>query len=333
MSTFLLTILPFIDLHCHLDGAINVEIARKLAETQNIMLPIETDEELLELISVPNDCENLNDFLKCFDFPLSLMQTKQGITEAFFLVAKEMKKQGLLYLELRFAPQLHCQKRLSQDEVIKAALKGIKKSRLHTNLILCCMRGEKTHEANIETIEMAKKYLKKDNGVVAVDLAGAEALFPTNDYAKEFLLAKKYKIPFTIHAGEVPNSAESIKNALDFGANRLGHGIHLEDDEKLLDYVVKNKIPLEIAPTSNRQTKAFSDMTQYPFKKYFDAGVSVTINTDDPAISRTTLKAEYEYIQKMFDLTDDDLRKIQENAIDAAFTTEKTKKWLRGCVK
>lgn len=317
-----------IDLHCHLDGAITPDIAKKLGALQNIELPAKDDDELLKKLSVPEDCESLNDFLQCFGLPLRLLQTKEGIAEAIRLVQENAKSEGIIYLEIRFAPQLHQINGLTQKEVIEAALEGLKQSDLHTNLILCLMRSDHNQDENLETVELAKKYLVKDEGVVAVDLAGAEALFKTADFKKEFELARSYGIPFTIHAGEA-DGAESVKAAIEFGAKRIGHGVRVNEDPELLEYIVKNEIPLEMCPNSNRQTKAVSDMTKYPLQEYLAKGVKVTINTDDPAICRTNLKNEFSYIEKMYGITSDQKKQLLLNAADAAFCSENFKKYLK----
>ena len=317
-----------IDLHCHLDGAITLEIAKALGNLQNIELPAKNDDELLKKLSVPETCESLNDFLQCFGLPLRLLQTKKGISEAVRLVQENAKSQGLIYLEIRFAPQLHLINGLTQEEVILAALDGLKASELHTNLILCLMRSDHNQDENLETVKLAKKYLVKDEGVVAIDLAGAEALFKTKDFEKEFSLARDYGIPFTIHAGEA-DGAESVKTALKLGAKRIGHGVRVNEDPELLEYIVKNEIPLEMCPNSNRQTKAVSDMTKYPLQEYLAKGVKVTINTDDPAICRTNLKNEFSYIEKMYGITSDQKKQLLLNAADAAFCSENFKKYLK----
>ena len=126
---------------------------------QQITLPAATDEELLSLLSVPDTCENLNDFLKCFDLPLSLLQTEEALEEAVYLILSEMKEDGVIYAELRFAPQLHTQKEMTQETAIHAALRGLKRAPIPGNLILCCMRGDLNQKENLETLELAKKYL------------------------------------------------------------------------------------------------------------------------------------------------------------------------------
>jgi len=313
-----------IDLHCHLDGSITVDIAKKLAKLQDIELPAKSDEGLLEKLSIPESCESLNDFLTCFALPLQLLQTKEGISQAFYLVQEMFRQQGLIYLELRFAPQLHCERGLSQEEVIQAALEGLKKSALHTNLILCLMRSDHNQRENLETVELAKKYLREDEGVVAIDLAGAEGLFKTQAFEEAFKLARKYNIPFTIHAGEA-DGPQSVKKALDFGAVRIGHGVRIDQDDELMEYIAAKHIPLEMCPNSNRQTKAVADMTNYPLRIFLERGIKVTINTDDPAICRTNLKSEFDYIKKMYGITKQEEKALLLNAAEAAFCSDQYK--------
>ena len=323
--------IPYIDLHCHLDGSITLDIARKLAELQNIELPAD-DAELESKLSVPESCESLNEFLECFALPCSLMQTKEGITESVRLVQEKNKEQGVAYLELRFAPQKHCDNGLTQRDAIEAALAGLKMCDLHTNLILCLMRGNDNTKENMETVELAKEYLVKDGGVVAIDLAGAEALFHTSEFAAPFAKAKEYGIPFTIHAGEA-DGASSVKDALDYGAARIGHGVRTKEDSALLEYVIKNRVPLEMCPNSNRQTKSVDDMTKYPIREYLAKGVKVTINTDDPAICRTTIAKEFAYIEKKFGITATDKKTMLLNAAEAAFTDDVTKAELKAQIE
>ena len=317
----------YIELHLHLDGAVTTDIARKLAKIQGIPLP-QDDSELEKQLTVPNGCENLNDFLKCFALPLSFMQTKEGLSEAVRLVSENIRSQGVVYAEIRFAPQLHTEKGMTQEDAVKAALKGISETELKVNLILCCMRGEGNEAANNETLELAKKYLVKDGGVVAIDLAGAEALFPTENYRGLFKKAKEANIPFTIHAGEADGS-ESVKLAVEYGASRIGHGVRSYEDAEVVQTLKEKGIALEMCPTSNRQTHAVEDMSQYPFMDYLNNGLAVTLNTDDMGIEGTTLADEFRYMEKSFGLTAEQEKQILENAVDSAFTTDEVKAQLR----
>lgn len=316
--------MKYIDLHLHLDGSITVEIAKKLAALQNIELPTKDDKELEKLIRVPSDCKNLVEFLKCFDLPLSLLQTPSGLEEATYLILENMKKEGNIYVELRYAPQLHCLKGMNQEDAIKATLRGLKKSSLKANLILCLMRGEGNDDANKETVELAKKYLVKDGGVVAVDLAGAESLFPTSKYREIFTLVKRYNIPFTIHSGE-SEGPEGVKLAIEYGTSRIGHGVRIRENKEVMELVKQKRIPLELCPTSNVQTCAVKSLEDYPLIDYLNYGILVTLNTDDPAIEGTSISEEYKklHLDKKQSLI------LLNNAIDAAFTSKEVKVELR----
>lgn len=318
--------MKYIDLHAHLDGSITLDIAKKLAKMQNIAIP--DDQKLLKLIRAPENLENLNDFLKCFEFPLSLLQTEKSIAEAVRLVLENMKNDSVIYTEIMFAPQLHTKNGLSQEKVISAALEGLKNSDLHANLLLCIMRGEGNEKENDKTLELAQKHITNDGGIVGLNLAGAEALYPTENYHTLFEKAKKCGIPFSIHAGEA-DGAESIKSAIEMGASRIGHGVRAYENKNVVQMIKNRGITLEMCPTSNRLTKAVCDMKKYPFMTYLNSNVKVTINTDDLAIEGTTITKEFQYMEKTFGLTRDKQIEILKTAADAAFTTEKVKAWLK----
>ena len=318
----------YIDLHIHLDGAITLDIAKKLAKIQNITLPTNNDTELEKLLSVPDDCKSLDEFLKCFDFPSSLMQTKEGLSESVRLVADNIQSQGVIYAEFRYAPQNHKLKGMTQEESIQAALDGLKKTSLKANLILCFMRGDGNEAENEETLELAKKYLTKDGGVVGLDLAGAEGLYPTSKYKDLFGKAKEYGIPFTIHAGEAAG-ADSVKDALDFGAVRIAHGGRSGEDKDIINTLKNKGIAVEMSPTCSRLTHAVEDMTKYPFMEYLHNGIKVTLGTEDMGIERTTIAKEFEYMEKNYGLTYEEKKTLLLNSVDAAFTTDEVKKDLR----
>ena len=318
----------YIDLHLHLDGAITVPIAKQLAEIQGFQLPTDSDEELEKYLTVPPDCKSLNDFLRCFEIPGYLLQTPVGLREAVRLVADNIKSQGVVYAEIRFAPQYHTKDGMTQEEAIKAALEGLKETELKANLILCCMRGDGNDAQNEETIELAAKYLVEDGGVVAVDLAGAEALYPTENYSELFAKARELGIPFVIHAGEAAG-AESVRYAIEFGAKRIGHGVRIFEDPEVVALVKEKGVTLEMCPTSNAQTRAIDNMSEYPLMKYLDDGIKVTLNTDDMGIEGTTLANEYRIMEEYFNLSPEQERILLTNAVEAAFTTDAVKNQLR----
>ena len=307
-----------VELHIHLDGSLSIENIKKIAILQNIDIP--GDVEIVNKM-IAKDCHDLNEFLTKFDFPLSLLQTKEGITNAVKNLEEELIQQGIIYAEIRFAPQLHVRKGLTVEEVVNAAIEGLKLSSLKSNLILCCMRGN-NHEENIETVKLAKKYLGK--GVCAIDLAGAEGLYPTSDYEDIFELANELGIPFTIHAGEA-DGPSSVYDAIRFGAKRIGHGVKSIEDLELIKILKEKNITLEICPTSNIYTGIYDKISDIPIKEFIDNGVKITINTDDPVICNTTLKNELTLVKDVFNLTDKEMIKLQLNAINASFASKQVK--------
>lgn len=314
-----------IDLHMHLNGSLSAEIVIALAKKHNVELPTYDAEQLKKLISVPLDCDSLNEYLKCTKIPRLVTQTKDGISDAVFMLLEELKNQGLIYAEIRFAPQRHRDNGLSQEEVVLSALDGLKKSSLKAKLVLCCMRGNDLEKENLETIDIAKKYLGK--GVGGVDLAGAEALFKTQDYKNVFEYAKKLGVPITIHAGEA-DGPESVIDALDMGATRIGHGIRSVYDEKLIKRLIDENITLEMCPSSNFQTRAVLNKVDYPLRKFLDLGVKVTLNTDNKTISSTELEGEFEFAEKELGLKKEERKILYENAINASFTSAEEKQEL-----
>ncbi|MBQ8844682.1 MAG: adenosine deaminase [Clostridia bacterium] len=315
-----------IDLHMHLNGSLSTQVILKIAREENVSLPTYDEKELQKLISVPKNNQSLNDYLKCTAVPRLVTQTEKGIENAVYYLLEELAEQGLIYTEIRFAPQRHRDNGLTQEQVVLSAIKGVKKSRIKASLILCCMRGDNLFEENLETVNLAEKYLNK--GVGGLDLAGAEAKFKTIDYKDLFDIASKKNIPFTIHAGEA-DGAKSVSDAIDFGARRIGHGIRSIEDDEVISKLIKNNVYLEICPSSNLQTRAVEGIEQYPFRKLLEKGVKLTVNTDNKNISDTTLIEEFKILEDNFGLTRDEKKELLYNSLDAAFLIESEKEELR----
>lgn len=316
-----------IDLHIHLNGSISAEDILKLASMQNITLPTTDITQINKLISVDKSCPSLNQYLTCSELTRLVTQTHLGIEQGVKLILEKLKDEGLIYCELRFAPSLQTANGLTQEDSVLAALSGINQvPEIKANLILCLMRGKDTHNANIETINIAEKYLGK--GVVGIDLAGAEAIFPTKDYQKEFELARTKNIPITIHAGEA-DGAESVTAALDFGASRIGHGIRSIEDQTLLNRLKNQHTTIEMCPSSNFHTKAVDNIQDYPFRKFLDMGLCVTINTDNKVISNTSLQEEFNFIRQHYNLSKEEELTLLLNSVNGAFISNYEKEELK----
>jgi adenosine deaminase len=313
-----------IDLHLHFDGSLSLSNARALAALEGVALP-EDDNELKVALTVSPDCKDLGEYLTKFAFPLSLLQSEAAIEQGMYTLCRELDGEDCIYAEIRFAPQLHLNKGLDQKKVVEAAIRGFKRSAIDGGLILCCMRGDDNAALNETTVEMAREYLGK--GVVALDLAGNEAGFPTDSFASLFARARELQVPFTIHAGEA-DCAESVRSALAMGASRIGHGVRSIEDPELVDILAKNHIALELCPISNIQTTVFDDISEYPIRQFLKAGVAVTVNSDNRSVSATTARQEMLLLKNTFALTDEEEKALLHSSVDAAFASEALKKKL-----
>ena len=316
-----------IDLHLHLDGSLSEQDFLYLAKKDGIDL----GKEFPNNIYVPEDCPSLEVYLERFDLPLLLLQTKENIKHVTNSLVRRLDNMGYIYAEIRFAPQLHTAKGLNQMEVAQAALKGLEcglkdcKNLYDANLILCCMRHGST-EVNKETVEVANKL--KGTHVVAVDLAGAEAMHPCTYYKEVFDLAKKYKLNITIHAGEATGSDE-VMMALDNGATRIGHGVHLSLDKDTVKRVNDNNVCFEFCPTSNLQTKSLKTYKDCPIMDFMRLGMAVTVNSDNMTVSNTDVYQEFSHLYQTFNLSKDDVYKIIKTSIEHAFIDDKKKDKLK----
>ena len=316
--------MPKIVLHLHLDGSIDMEDAYLWAKEDGLKI---TKKELEQELQVNDDCHNLNDYLEKFDLPCKLLQTCERLEKTSYHLFLKLSKMNVKYAEVRFAPNKHLAKKLTLDDVVISVINGMNKANVETGImggiILSMMRGD-SKEDNIRVINLAQKYLKK--GVVAIDLAGAEAIYPTTDYVDLFRYAKIKGIPFTIHAGEAAG-VESIKAALDAGAKRIGHGIRAIDDEAIQKIIVDKQVLLEVCMTSNYQTEAVKG--KHPIEKLYNNGIKISINTDNDTVSNIDINKEYTKILNETDLTMDDLWKCNKESIDYIFADQIVKDKLQ----
>lgn len=312
--------IPLIDLHLHLDGSISLSSAKELLALENKSI---SDDEIKNMLTAPPGCD-LTEYLKRFEFPLSLLQTKKSISLAVSNLLSELENEGLVYAEIRFAPMLHQERGLSLDDVVEAALEGREKSHLKCNFILCMMRHA-SYDENKKTIDLAYRYLNK--GVVALDLAGDESKYKTEDFASLFEYAKGLSIPFTIHAGEA-SGAKSVYDAINMGASRIGHGIRALESDEVVSLLKDKKIPLEICPKSNIDTGVYESIDNYPLNELINKGIIVTINTDDMSVSDITLTKQFKMLEG-FNLN---ISELLLNSVFSSFADDETKKYLKDII-
>ncbi len=300
----LLRQLPKTDLHLHLDGSLRLTTVQDLARERGIALPADDLKGLRDILEVGMECESLEEYLRAFSITVPLLQDAEALTRTSFELAEDAHRENVLYAEIRYSPLLHREGGLSLDEVITAVERGLTRARdqfgIRTGQILCGIRHI-SPESSLELARLAVDW--KGRGVVGFDLAGAERDYPAKDHREAFYLVQNNNVNITIHAGEAFGPA-SIHQALHYcGAHRIGHGVRLREDEDLLQYVNDHRIPLEICPTSNVQTKAVPSLAEHSLPFYLDRGLRVTINTDNRLISGTDASRELWVVAKQFDLS------------------------------
>lgn len=321
--------LPKIDLHLHLDGAVRTGTILDLADRHEVSLPAEDADELESYVTVPPDCRSLSDFLNCFETLYPVLQYTDSVERVAFELCEDLEKQGVIYAEVRFAPHLLTREGATQEEVVRAALRGLerggKRAEINVNLILCLYRNNE-YSTNVRTLELAEKFM--DRGIVGIDLAGDESKYDRIEHPELFKEAREQGLGVTIHAGEA-GPASNVREALDSGARRIGHAVRSFDDPGLMDRLKKENIPLELCFTSNLQTQAVETASEHPLQDFYRNGNDVTINTDDPRISRTDINREYCKILETFDFGLEDCRRFLTNAADAAFVSDRKSEHLK----
>ncbi|BBI33000.1 adenosine deaminase [Cohnella abietis] len=316
----LLKILPKVDLHVHLDGCIKPDTLIKLANDQGKSLPSYDTEELIPLVQVVEDCPNLTEYLSKFDFVLPFLQTGEALEQTAYEAVEQAHEHNIKYIEVRFAPLLHRENGLTTDDTIHHVIEGLKRGEasfgIKSRVIAICMRNH-TVEENLQVIEAASHFI--GHGLVAVDLAGDETSFPAALFREVFELAQNLNIPITIHAGEAAGPSNIEEAAIRLGAQRIGHGVRLNEDKNIFNLIRDQQIPLELCPTSNIQTKAVSGWDAYPIKDYYDQGIICTVNTDNPGVSGTNITKEYQLLTEKFGFTLHEITVLILNGVEASF--------------
>src|ERR687883_543651 len=326
---------PKVLLHDHLDGGLRPGTVVGLAqETGYSELP-ETDPDKLGLwFREAADSGSLERYLETFSHTVGVMQTRDALVRVARECAEDLAEDGVVYAEVRYAPEQHLAAGLSLEEVVEAVNEGFRQGerlaredghRIRVGALLTAMR----HAArSLEIAELANRY--RDLGVVGFDIAGAEAGYPPTRHLDAFEYLKRENNHFTIHAGEA-FGLPSIWQALQWcGADRLGHGVRIIDDIEVSDdgtvklgrlagYVRDKRIPLEMCPTSNLQTGAASSYADHPIGLLRRLHFRATVNTDNRLMSGTSMSREFDHLVEAFGYTLDDLQWFTVNAMKSAF--------------
>ena len=326
---------PKVLLHDHLDGGLRPQTVIELAESAGYRnLPCQDAADLARWFSEAAYSGSLERYLETFQHTVAVTQNAEALSRVSRECAEDLAADGVVYAEVRFAPELHVEQGLSLRQVVDAVLDGFDQGTtrsigdgrwIRIGVLLTAMRTA-THSKEIA--ELAVEY--RDRGVVGFDIAGAEAGFPPTRHLDAFEYLRRENAHFTIHAGEafgLPSIWEAIQWC---GADRLGHGVRIVDDiatnpdgthqlGKLAAYVRDRRIPLELCPSSNVQTGAAASIADHPIGLLRRLNFRVTLNTDNRLMSGTSMSREMELCCEAFGWTLDDLQWLTVNAMKSAF--------------
>jgi len=322
---------PKVQLHDHLDGGLRPGTIIDLAKNFNYQkLPTSDPAELATWFHRGANKGNLVEYLEGFEHTCAVMQSKESLERIAYEMIEDMYNDGVVYVETRFAPVFHTSKGLYLEDVVKSVLKGLEKGKkefgVGYGLILCGMRNMQN---TLEIAELATSFRK--NGVVGFDLAGEEGGYPPKKHLDAFQYISRENFNITIHAGEAFGK-ESIWQAIQYcGAHRIGHATRLTEDiyfdenkeivgmGNLAQFILDKRIPLEICLLSNVHTGAVDKLENHPFISLLKKKFRVFLNTDDRLMSDTTLTKEYMTAIKYFNISLDDVEKLNINAMKSAF--------------
>jgi adenosine deaminase len=325
---------PKVLLHDHLDGGLRPRTIVELAAESGHQLPAGDAPTLQRWFTESADSGSLERYLETFDHTVAVMQTADNLTRVARECVEDLAADGVVYAEVRYAPEQHLERGLTLEEVVEAVNEGFRQGerlarengrRIRVGALLTAMR----HAArSLEIAELANRY--RDSGVVGFDIAGAEAGYPPTRHLDAFEYLKRENNHFTIHAGEA-FGLPSIWQALQWcGADRLGHGVRIIDDievredgsvtlGRLASYVRDKRIPLELCPSSNLQTGAAPSYSEHPIGLLRRLHFRATVNTDNRLMSHTSMSQEFEHLVDAFGYTLDDLQWFSVNAMKSAF--------------
>jgi adenosine deaminase len=324
----LLRRLPKAELHCHLDGSVRPATLIELGEEQGLAMPARDAATLRDYMLV-DDARNLEDYLARFDVTLSVMQRASALERISYELGEDAAREGVRYIEVRFAPVLNVRGGLSLGDAVEAPLRGLERAQrdhgIVARVIICGIRNM-APDISLELARLAVAY--RDRGVVGFDLAGGEAGNPASRHVKAFEFARGHDMACTCHAGE-GDGPESVREAVHVcGASRIGHATRLIEDESLTEYVNDRRIALEICLTSNVQTRATESYETHPLREYYERGLNVVLNTDNRLMSGTTLVDEYEHAATRLGFGFDELARIALNGFESAFLPFEQRKSL-----
>lgn len=321
--------LPLIDLHRHLDGSVRLETILELGRKHNLPLPAWEVESLRPYVQITEPQPGVMAFLEKFKWMIGVLVDYEACRRVAYENVVDAKREGIDYVELRFSPWFMAQGHgLKPEGIVEAVAAGVEEGRRETGIgakligIISRTYGPETGMLELKALTSQRDKL------VGLDLAGDEANFPGELFVEHFRLGREAGWRITVHAGEAAGP-ESVWQALrGLGAERIGHATRIDEDPKLVDALAERGIAIEANLTSNVQTSTVASLKAHPLKGWLEKGLRATINTDDPGISNIDLPYEYDVAAPEAGLTVDEIRRVQTNALAAAFVSDEERAGL-----
>ena len=310
------TKLPKVELHLHLGCSLSYEVVSQ-------MDPSITPEQYRAEFIAPANCVDLADVLRCAPRSYPLMQTQEQLRLVTLDLFDQLRRDSVLYAEIRFAPLLRTEEGLSDREVVAsveaATAEAVRSTGIEARIILCTVRYYSAAQS-LEVVHLVEDF--RGTYVAGFDIAAERPGNVIDDHIAAFQYARDKGIPFTAHAGE-SRGLENVSDTLHyFAPSRLGHGVCSIEDPSLLDYLRQHQIHLEVCPSSNVQTNYYDTYADHPIDTLYRAGISVGVNTDSRTLTNTTLRQEYAKLHETFGWDTEHFYRCNRNALNAAFVPD-----------
>jgi len=309
-----MTSLPSVELHCHLDGSVRLSTLAELAHEQGLSLPGPVE----QLATVRPGSRSLVDYISAIDVALEVLQTPEALRRVAAELVTDWQTDGVVHGEVRFAPELHTRLGLRFPEIIDAVASGLRDASgatgVSTTLLLSCMRPSDPR-VTWAVVEAAADH----EAVAGIDVAGPELGVPLLPHAAAFRSGKDAGLRITVHAGEADGPQRVWEAIEELGAERIGHGVRSIQDSRLVERLARDRITLELCPTSNEQTGAVPSLDAHPVDRFRAADVPVSISTDARTVSCVTLRDEFARLRSRFGWTAETWAETQRSALGAAF--------------
>lgn len=316
--------LPKAELHLHIEGTLEPELAFQLSEKNGISIPFQSVEEM----RAAYDFKDLQSFLDLYYASISVVCTEEDFHELTMAYLKKAASQNVRHVEIFFDPQSHTAREIPFETVVSgitsALARGQSELGVSSKLILCFLR-HLSAESAMETLQQAIPFREQ---IIGIGLDSSELGHPPSKFVDVFAEARRNGFRIVCHAGE-EGPPEFITEALDLlQAERIDHGVRCVEDPALVERLVEEQIPLTVCPLSNVRLCVYQSMTEHPLKKMLDAGLMVTVNSDDPPYFGGYVNENFLAVQQALNLSQDDLRKLARNSFQAAFLSETEKQVL-----